>query len=648
MNLNLESHARRHGFALIATMCLTLTMLIVFTSMFYWTSSVAKITQFNNQYVMSQAAAEAMTEMALGAQMRDYAYGSLNSNLSVYTPALAPAAQTNADGTSWPIQYWFSDVTGSTNALAVIPGVQQSILYPLGSQFGGLSGYPWFWTNIVTATPIGQPYTVPVTITQVINYSSVPVFQFAIFYNINLEIDPGASMFVNGPVFSNQGIWAGTDNLTFNNTVQAVAGVNITSTDPFCLRKTDANAPPHFTMGGQPSTASTAITLPIGGDNVEAILNIPPAATFGMGTPAAYTTNGEVYVANVADLIISNAIWGTNVNPLTLTLATKKTNNISIWYQDQSGSQSNYLTPLTPDYYVFATNPPTGKYTNWISGNLADGKLCYTNVVYAGWSFATNAAFYDYRELATVQAVSLSITNLAKWLTNTAANGGSNYNRYCGVAKGRLIDGIWVYNDVPFVTNGTLPAVRVADASTMPTPNGLSVATPMPIYVWGNYNSQISPTQVSSGTNTANTYPAALMGDAITVLSSAWSDSYNSGTSLSSRNATAITINAACLEGIVQSFTNSTTPNGPYGYSGGTENFLRFLENWSGVSTTYNGAIVVMFPSIFATSSWITPGTYYNAPVRNWGFDYNFTHQNLLPPMAPCLKKTVRVSWAAN
>ena len=46
-----------------------------------------------------------------------------------------------------------------------------------------------------------------------------------------------------------------------------------------------------------------------------------------------------------------------------------------------------------------------------------------------------------------------------------------------------------------------------------------------------------------------------------------------------------------------------------------------------------------MFPSIFATSSWITPGTYYNAPVRNWGFDYNFTHQNLLPPMAPCSGK---------
>ena len=207
-------------------------------------------------------------------------------------------------------------------------------------------------------------------------------------------------MFVNGPVFSNQGIWAGTDNLTFNNTVQAVAGVNITSTDPFCLRKTDANAPPHFTMGGQPSTASTAITLPIGGDNVEAILNIPPAATFGMGTPAAYTTNGEVYVANVADLIISNAIWGTNVNPLTLTLATKKTNNISIWYQDQSGSQSNYLTPLTPDYYVFANQSAHGQVHQLDFRKPGGWQTLLYQCGLCRLVVATNAAFYDYRELA--------------------------------------------------------------------------------------------------------------------------------------------------------------------------------------------------------------------------------------------------------
>ena len=82
------------------------------------------------------------------------------------------------------------------------------------------------------------------------------------------------------------------------------------------------------------------------------------------------------------------------------------------------------------------------------------------------------------------------------------------------------------------------------------------------------------------------------MGDAITVLSANWKDTYNSNTNLSSRVPSATTVNAATLEGIVQ----STNVGSTY-YSGGVENFLRLEENWSGLTLTYNGSIVVMFPS---------------------------------------------------
>jgi hypothetical protein len=162
----------------------------------------------------------------------------------------------------------------------------------------------------------------------------------------------------------------------------------------------------------------------------------------------------------------------------------------------------------------------------------------------------------------------------------------------------------------------------------------------MPVYVLGDYNKQQDSTHVSSGTNTLYTYPAALMGDAITILSTNWSDGYTSATSLSSRLAQTTTVNAACFEGIVQSVQSI-----PGNYSGGVENFLRYLEDWGNATSTYNGSIVVMFPSIYATSYWITPGTYYQAPTRQWGFDFNFLQQSKLPPMTPQLKKTVRVSW---
>ena len=61
------------------------------------------------------------------------------------------------------------------------------------------------------------------------------------------------------------------------------------------------------------------------------------------------------------------------------------------------------------------------------------------------------------------------------------------------------------------------------------------------------------------------------MADSITILSANWND----GTTSKMPTASTTTVNAAMLEGIVRS-TNSN-------YSGGVENFLRLLENWSSV-----------------------------------------------------------------
>jgi len=448
-------------------------------------------------------------------------------------------------------------------------------------------------------------------------------------------------MFVNGPVWSNQGLWAGTANLTFNSTVSAVSNAVTSSTDPFANGKTDASAPPNFSLAKQPTSNNNPLIMPVAGTtnsnptNVEAILNIPPAG-YAMGTANAYTASGQEYLANEANLIISNAPWGTNMTAY----PARTISPISIWYQDSSKSIA--LQPVTPDFYILAQRAPTGYYTNFVTRNTADTNRCITNVVYAGWSFATNVAFYDYRESSTVQAVQIDVSNLTVWLGNTLTNGGSNYNASCAADYHHGINSIWIYNSVTPSPHNLLPAVRMVNGAQLPS-SGLTIATPMPIYVYGNYNSQISPTQVSSGTATANTYPAALMGDAITVLSGSWSDSNNSGTALASRTPSPVTVNAACLEGIVQS-----VPAIAGNYSGGVENFLRFLENWNRTSTTYNGSIVVMFPSIYATNYWIAPGTYYSAPTRNWGFDYNFTQPDKLPPLTPALKDTIRVSWAAN
>ena len=119
---------------------------------------------------------------------------------------------------------------------------------------------------------------------------------------------------------------------------------------------------------------------------------------------------------------------------------------------------------------------------------------------------------------------------------------------------------------------------------------GLTVATPNPLYVLGNYNATaLGPA------DTRNTLPAALIADAITVLSPNWKDA-NSTLALGNRIATDTTVNAAFLAGVV--------PTSLASYSGGVENFPRFLEDWNAKVLTYNGSMVVMYHSKVAKGLW--------------------------------------------
>ncbi len=135
--------------------------------------------------------------------------------------------------------------------------------------------------------------------------------------------------------------------------------------------------------------------------------------------------------------------------------------------------------------------------------------------------------------------------------------------------------------------------------------------------------------------NTSDTEPASLVADAITFLSDNWSDA-NSSSPLASRVAASTTVNAALLTGVVE-----TT----YGhYSGGMENFPRFLENWGSAISTYNGSMIKMFPSLYATNIWSL--NYYDPPRRNWNYDVNFDDPSKLPPKTPQLQQVIRSQWA--
>ncbi len=114
----------------------------------------------------------------------------------------------------------------------------------------------------------------------------------------------------------------------------------------------------------------------------------------------------------------------------------------------------------------------------------------------------------------------------------------------------------------------SLGAVRVFNGTNLP-PNGLTVATGRPLYVWGDYN-ELNTANLGTA-NTSATRPASLVGDAITILSDSWADA-NSTSPVGSRVASVTTVNAAFLTGVVDTTLGH--------YSGGMENFPRFLETW--------------------------------------------------------------------
>ena len=640
------------GYALLVTLVFMGIMLVLFGMMMTYTMTNAKITKRNNQYNASQAAAEAGVEKILAQMTHDFEFQSLSNNGSYYGTTYIPSS---SDMSTWPVQYNYSSPTNSaTNQINVYMSAWSPITVPLNSQYSGLQGFEQDCTITATATP-RTGVAVPATIVESLQFAEIPLFQFAIFYNMNLEIAAAQTLNIVGPVYSNGGIWSGSTAITFASTVSAAGLATNSSSDPFCSGYTGSGLSA-YTLTGQPTSGNDTLTMPVGTNNnpssVEAIVNIPPSI-YALGTAAAYSTNGQLYLANKADLYLTNTPTGTNSGVV------PTGTNLFLYYQDGNNG-TNYQMWITNDYYALSAIGTSLGWTNSVVTNRSAGIDCVTNVKYAGYSFLTNVVFYDSREgyhnaggpAKTVQAVQLDLVKFNTWLTNTAVNGGSNYNYLCYLSnhKSRSINSIYVYNAVP-LTSAVLPAVRIIHGAMMPPATGnrgFTLATAQPLYIYGDYN--VSNTLGSSldSASVLYTEPAGLMADSITILSDGWSDSSSSSRFSGGPTATTTELNAACLEGIVQSTNNSASD--AHGYSGGVENFLRLLENWSSATLWYNGSIVVMFPSQYATNCWQQTGNpgFYTAPTRKWAFDTNFNNYLNLPPLTPTSQGVIRASWMAN
>jgi hypothetical protein len=585
MNPRLSPRRRQRASTLVMVLVLSACTLVILGGVLGWTTTNTTLTGRNNEYFRTAAAAEAATEKVLAAMTYEYqASGdaTVRNNISNYKTKYPLASENPVWG-----DYQFSDGNGTANRTHV-EYIPPSEFRVLTAQYRGLYGYSSVFRVISNARDTRSRYNITAGVWQDVETATIPLFQFAIFYNLDLEINPGPAMTVNGPVHSNQKIYLRPgDTLTFNDDITAAGEV-------FNTRKPgDPVGPASGTVvfNGEKDSGVSSLNLPIGTDNTPAsvrkVIEVPPSgesATSPLGLQRMY---------NKADVIVTVSDAGVSV---------------------KSGLVNNFATTVNL--------PPVG------------------SAAYSTHNWVTTSQLYNRREAKTVKTVEIDVANLLRWSASA-----SNNLPYRAGTTSREVTIIHVDDQrTSSTSSGNQPGVVVKNGKALP-PSGLTVVTPDPLYVRGHYNVRSTPlTPMTLGSSdTSMTRPAALMGDSINILSETWdlSNTAYGSRAFSDRVAVPTTVNAAILAGIVETVSGS--------YSGGVENFPRFLEDWNGVKFTYNGSMVVMFPSQVATGLWQGTGSgigIYNPPVRHWSFDLNFRDPAKIPPGTPSVRVLIRGAWA--
>lgn len=419
----------------------------------------------------------------------------------------------------------------------------------------------------------------------------VPLFQFAAFFNKDLEILPGPTFQLSGPVHTNGNLFLYCNSGTLTITGQVTAAGDIyrgrkdSAVTPSCNNQPVNIYDPLSPRTLIPSCPARVLVTDADITPYNGMIQKKVQALTVPGPDVFDPTSGKVYwdkadLRVVLSLDASNNVVGVQVrtqgdavdNPATATLTA---------CAGVAGVPARAVGTTTIANWRERTAPATPKTMRILDVDMVGVLNCLRN---SNW-FGTGKQLNDTTE-----------GGLVFHLTVKGPSSGTLPNSY-GVR----------------IRNGAQLRSTVVGA---PIPVGFTVVSDQAIYVLGNYNS-------------TNKIPAALMSDTLNVLSNNWNDA-NSASGIASRVATATTINAAWLAG-----TDGTGTEGALGgaYSGGLENFPRFHENWSNILFTYRGSIVSLGTPLHVNGLWSNQS--YNPPRRDWNYDTSFNNAANLPPITP-------------
>jgi len=547
-------------------------------------------------YITAERVADGAVEYGFGIWkqrvfMNNGAITTAAANNAVTAP-LPTGFQYDTVANNGPLAFTATDAYGAPSSFPV-PTVVSMLNYP------GWKGYSFNYlvsAKVKSTNQLGGQVTAGVR--RRFQYVEVPIFQMMFFFNDDLVIYKPATMTVGGLVHTNANLYLSQQNgLTFNNNVSYAGSYSATTIPPYGATYSA------WSSSDQPPTLNGALT------------QVPVAAPLGVSMMSLF---------NTAD-----------TNP----------NNDGFQEIIQMPNAS-YTDP--PEISQRRMSNKAGIVIN-ISGTTATLTLQNGTVATAAQQTAIKAAFtgkttlYDQREGKTVDVANIDVSLLTPALN---ALGAANFNSVLYIVDTTTVSG----------TSPNPKTVRLKNGGVLPDA-GLTIASQNPVYIQGDYNTGTSatvlPTAVpanSTGNPSGTDSPTApgytrkassVLGDAVMFLSNSWNDA-NSSLSLSSRTASNTTYNTAVLSGFLPS--GYTNPSGTqYGYSGGANNFPRFLETWSSKTCTYTGSMVELFQSQTFTGAWGL-GNIYAPPTRRWNFDNNFL--NNAPPGSLICVVYSRGTWS--
>jgi hypothetical protein len=198
---------------------------------------------------------------------------------------------------------------------------------------------------------------------------------------------------------------------------------------------------------------------------------------------------------------------------------------------------------------------------------------------------------------------------------------------------------------------GNVPLRTDAGVATTPNKGGFTVASENPVYIQGDYNSDSTDTTWNATpTDKAGMAAAAVIADAVTVLSNNWDDrvslmgnipvggANNSVTDPGARVATNTWYRVAIAGGKNMIFPQPIWGAQDMGTDGGVHNFLRYLENWGGRNLNYKGSLVSLYYATYNTGVYKCCTAVYSPPTRNYFFDSDFALPAGLPPGTPLFR----------